>query len=243
MSRRRKSEDKEAKAISGLFLIIMAFIWLKTGNISLVITLFIISMVALLIIGLLLRSNRKKKILTSGIDEIDKMDGKTFEQLLLEYFLKMGYKGKLTSEYADYGADLLLVKDSIKYVVQVKRWNQKVGLKAIQEAVASIKHYKADKGIVITNSFFTSNAKELAKSNAVELWDRNKLIYIMSQVKGQAMVTKIQNENPKVNAADICPRCGSGIVVKNGIRGKFIGCSQFPKCRYSRNYISSVPGN
>ena len=243
MSRRRKIVDKEAKAVAGLFLIVMAFIWLKTGNLSLVITIFVISMVVLFAIGLLLRSNRKKKIITSGIDEIDKMDGKTFEKLLLEYFLKMGYKGKLTSEYADYGADLLLVKDNLKYVVQVKRWNQKVGLKAIQEAVASIKHYKADKGIVITNSFFTGNAKELAKSNAVELWDRNKLIYNMSQAKGQAMTANIQNENSKVNAADTCPRCGSDVVLKNGKRGKFIGCSGFPKCRYSRDYISSVPGS
>ncbi|MGM0653374.1 MAG: restriction endonuclease [Bacillota bacterium] len=226
MGRRRKSKDKSAEAMAGLFLIFMVFIWLRTGNLSLVITIFVISMVALFAIGLFLRSRRKKKILTSGIDEIDEMDGKTFEQLLLEYFRKMGYKGKLTSEYADYGADLLLIKDNIRYVVQVKRWNQKVGLKAIQEAVASIKHYKADRGIVITNNYFTNNAKELAKSNAVELWDRNKLIYNMSQVNGQAMTVKMQNENPKVNAADTCPRCGSEIVVKNVKRGKYIGCSQ-----------------
>ena len=239
MGRRRKSEDKSAKAMAGLFLIIMTFIWLKTGNISLVITLFVISMVALLIIGLFLRSNRKNKILTSGINEIDKMDGKTFEQLLLEYFLKMGYKGKLTSEYADYGADLLLVKDNLKYVVQVKRWNQKVGLKAIQEAVASIKHYKADKGIVITNNYFTSNAKELAKSNAVELWERNKLINVMSQVKGQGMVEKTQKDKPQLNTENICPRCNSALTLKDGKRGRFIGCTGFPNCRYSRDYIST----
>lgn len=61
MGRRRKSKDKSAEAMAGLFLIFMAFIWLKTGNMSLVITLFVISMVALLIIGLFLRSNRKKR--------------------------------------------------------------------------------------------------------------------------------------------------------------------------------------
>jgi len=239
MSRRRKSEDKEAKAVLGLFLIAMGFIWLKTESLSLVITLFVISMVVLFVTGLLLLRNRKRKILRSGIGEIDKMDGKTFEQLLLEYFLKMGYKGQLTSEYADYGADLLLVKDNIKYVVQVKRWNQKVGVKAIQEAVASIKHYKADRGIVITNNYFTNNAKELAKSNAIELWERDKLLNVMSQVKGQEMVKRIQKNKAQLNTEDLCPRCNSALTLKDGKRGKFIGCTGFPKCRFSKDYLNT----
>lgn len=34
----------------------------------------------------------------------------------------------------------------------------------------------------------------------------------------------------------VCPKCGADLVVKNGRRGKFIGCSNWPKCDYSRNY-------
>lgn len=33
----------------------------------------------------------------------------------------------------------------------------------------------------------------------------------------------------------ICPRCGKQLVEKNGKNGRFIGCSGFPKCRYSRS--------
>ncbi|MEO1766529.1 type I DNA topoisomerase [Thiobacter aerophilum] len=29
-----------------------------------------------------------------------------------------------------------------------------------------------------------------------------------------------------------CPKCGSGLVIKSGPYGKFIGCSAYPKCRY-----------
>jgi len=36
-------------------------------------------------------------------------------------------------------------------------------------------HYKADKGVVITNSTFTNSAISLAKSNKIELIDRTKL--------------------------------------------------------------------
>lgn len=35
----------------------------------------------------------------------------------------------------------------------------------------------------------------------------------------------------------ICPDCGSKIVTKEGRYGKFRGCSNFPKCKYSEDYI------
>lgn len=33
----------------------------------------------------------------------------------------------------------------------------------------------------------------------------------------------------------ICPRCGGQIVVRNGKYGKFLGCSNYPNCRYTEN--------
>lgn len=37
----------------------------------------------------------------------------------------------------------------------------------------------------------------------------------------------------------ICPFCGNELIVRNGKRGEFIGCSGFPKCRYTRNLKTS----
>ena len=31
-----------------------------------------------------------------------------------------------------------------------------------------------------------------------------------------------------------CPKCGSGLVKKHGRFGEFIGCSAYPKCKYTR---------
>ena len=132
------------------------------------------------------------------------------------------------------------MKDNVKYVVQAKRWNQKIGVKAIQEIVAAIKHYKADKGMVITNNYFTKNAENLARTNEVELWDRNKLISFMSQVSGQDIVNSITVEEPIEKRRESCPRCSNKLVIRNGTRGKFIGCSSFPKCRYTADYRESV---
>ena len=32
-----------------------------------------------------------------------------------------------------------------------------------------------------------------------------------------------------------CPKCGGELITRNGKNGVFIGCSNFPKCRYTRN--------
>lgn len=46
--------------------------------------------------------------------------------------------------------------------------------------------------------------------------------------------TKVQDNNAKV-AAGICPRCGGQLVTRNGRNGRFVGCSNYPQCRYMRN--------
>ncbi len=34
-----------------------------------------------------------------------------------------------------------------------------------------------------------------------------------------------------VSAAPLCPKCGIPLVIRSGSRGKFCGCSNYPKCR------------
>lgn len=73
------------------------------------------------------------------------------------------------------GADIIAHKDNEKYVIQVKFYNNPVGNKAVQEVAGAIGMYKADKGIVVTNSTFTNSAIELAEANNIELVDGNKI--------------------------------------------------------------------
>ena len=32
-----------------------------------------------------------------------------------------------------------------------------------------------------------------------------------------------------------CPQCGASLIVRNGYRGYFYGCSNFPKCKYTED--------
>ena len=42
---------------------------------------------------------------------------------------------------------------------------------------------------------------------------------------------KINEEKKKTNNM-ICPKCGNDLVIKNGKYGEFVGCSNYPKCRF-----------
>jgi len=54
----------------------------------------------------------KNRLSKSGIDEIDRMDGKTFEKYLEALFEKLGYRVERTQYVGDYGADLRWSKNS-----------------------------------------------------------------------------------------------------------------------------------
>lgn len=131
------------------------------------------------IISFIRKKIRKKQYLNSSLYLIDKMSGEQFEEYLKAHFEQLGYYVQLTPKTADYGVDLICTKYhkgyTDKFVVQAKRYNGKVGISAIQQIIGGMKYYGAEKGYVVTNAHFTSNAIELAKRSNITLWDRNTL--------------------------------------------------------------------
>lgn len=117
-------------------------------------------------------TNKKK----TTIADIDIMSGFEFEKFISRLFQKMGYKSYTTQETNDQGVDVIAEKGDVRIAIQTKCYNGVVGNSAIQEIVAGMKYYDADKAMVITNSTFTKSAVELAKKNNVQLWDRKTLI-------------------------------------------------------------------
>lgn len=114
-----------------------------------------------------------------SIDDIDEMNGIEFEQFLVKLFGEMKYKTIITQASRDQGADLIIENFNGKTIVQAKRYTGNVPNSAIQQAVAAISHYGCNNAMVVTNSYFTESAKELAQSNNVELWDRTHLCKVL----------------------------------------------------------------
>jgi len=118
--------------------------------------------------------NIRTKYLT--IDDIDLMTGREFEAFVSELFTKMGFRTEITKASGDQGIDVIAQNDKTKIGIQAKCYSGTVGNAAVQEVVAGLSFYNCDKGIVITNNYFTESAKELAGANNIVLWDRNMLI-------------------------------------------------------------------
>jgi len=135
------------------------------------------------VIKFLYQLYEKKRLARSGVNDIDQMDGKTFEKYLEVLFKKLGYQVERTRYVGDYGADLVVRKNEIKTIIQAKRYKKNVGIKAVQEAVAAKGYYECDEAMVVTNSFYTKQAVELAKANHVKLWNRDDLVNALLSVK------------------------------------------------------------
>jgi restriction system protein len=143
----------------------------------------------------LFRALEARRLGRSGIQDLDVMDGRTFEKYLEVLFGKLGYRVECTRYVGDYGADLVVWQGGVKTVIQAKRHKKPVGVKAIQEAVAAKGYYGCSEAMVVTNSTYTAPAVQLAQANRVILWDRERLI--------QALLSVAPVEQPQTDAAPV----------------------------------------
>jgi len=124
----------------------------------------------------------KKLLLNSDITKVDLMEGYEFEEYLRALFFYAGYDAKVTQRSKDFGADLILEKNNQVIVVQAKRYNKTVGARSVQEVYSAKEHYKATDCSVVTNSYFSPQAEQLAKELGVMLVDRDELMEMWKQV-------------------------------------------------------------
>ncbi|UOQ43396.1 restriction endonuclease [Halobacillus salinarum] len=185
MGRKTKNKRKndQIEEVTRMALVIIALsVFLLTKSLTIAGVVTVISVVLMIIVVLYRRSVEKQKIKASGIGEIDRMKGSQFEKYLSVLFQNLGYQAKVTKINGDYGADLVLKKDSKVIVVQAKRYSKNVGIKAVQEVHSSQNYYKAQEAWVVTNSEYTVAPKKLAQTNNVRLIDRVQLVGLMLKV-------------------------------------------------------------
>lgn len=177
--------------------------------------------------------NKRRELMrvatTLGSIGIDCMTWHEFEVLIGESFRQRGYEAIETGgNGADGGYDLILKKGGERFLVQCKQWRaQKVAVSTVRELFGVIAAEEADGGFVVTSGTFTSDAKEFARANSVELIDGSDLARLFA---GKTIAPT------SVAAAPPCPRCGSAMVRREARRGatagrEFWGCRRYPSCR------------
>lgn len=99
----------------------------------------------------------------------DQMDPYEYEHFCAEQFNNNNWTAKATQGSSDQGVDVIATKNNITLVAQCKRFKKPVGNKAVQEIVAGMKYYQANRGVVIAPNGFTKSAEKLAEANQILL--------------------------------------------------------------------------
>lgn len=113
---------------------------------------------------------RRKKNITK---DYDLMEGREFEFFCADLLQKRGFLDvEVTKGSGDCGVDILAEKDGVTYAIQCKRYDEPVGVKAVQEAYAGRDYYDRMVGVVMSNQYFTKGATDMAGKLKILLWDR-----------------------------------------------------------------------
>lgn len=108
--------------------------------------------------------------------DYDVMEGRDFEFFCADLLKKRGFLDvEVTKGSGDNGVDILAEKDGVSYAIQCKRYEEPVGVKAVQEAYAGRDYYDRMVGVVMSNQYFTKNAVDMAQKLKILLWDRGYL--------------------------------------------------------------------
>ena len=126
------------------------------------------------VLFILWRKQRSTYSRATGVG-LDFMDEAAFERYLALLFTRMGYQVRRVN-YADNVSTLMAARNGVSYVIQARRNRRKVGIRAIEDAIATRKHLKCERAIVVTNHFFSNQARKIAKANQVLTLDRHDLI-------------------------------------------------------------------
>ncbi len=117
--------------------------------------------------------NRQDFIIKTELKYMDNISGLEFEHFCKDILEKNGFTANVTKSTGDSGGDIIATKDNVTYIIQCKKYSDKVGNKAVQEVYTAQGIYKTQKSIVMTNNFFTEQAINEASILGVQLWDRN----------------------------------------------------------------------
>ncbi|HEX8673442.1 MAG TPA: restriction endonuclease [Longimicrobium sp.] len=125
---------------------------------------------------------------------------RTFERLIADILEEFQFEVELTQGTKDGGIDVIAIKKDThfgvhRYLLQAKRWANKVGVEPVQQLLFLQSHHHATKSCLVTTSTFTSGAWQLAEQYKwqLELRDFDGLTKWIEM----AHASKLRNSTPQ----------------------------------------------
>lgn len=115
----------------------------------------------------------RRDVAQEVLDSVKLCSPSFFERLVVELLVKMGYggsrldAGEAIGRTGDGGIDGIIKEDRLGLdviYIQAKRWESNVGSSEIRNFVGSLVGHSASKGVVITTSDFSRDAREYART-------------------------------------------------------------------------------
>ena len=191
--------------------------------------------------GLRAWSNRRMLEKQTGIDSIRDLPWKSFEDLLAEAYRRQGYKVEETlGGGADGGVDLVLGRAGALTLVQCKCWKGKpVPVQTVRELYGVLHDRRASAAKLVATTRFTPDAVAFAKGKPIELVDQDSLLALIRGVQNSKRMAVVASGEPD-HLAPACPVCRTEMKLRTAKLGanagqRFWGCSNYPKCRGTRN--------
>lgn len=200
-----------------------------------------------------IKAHKKKKLIKTqtNIHTIRDLEWREFEFMVAQAYRQKGYQVIENEETGpDGGVDILIEKDGNRYIVQCKQWrSSKVGVKVVREMYGVMHSMNVQGVIIVTSGMFTQEAKNFAHDKRIDLVEGNTLADLVKIAqKLESSKTKphesIESKPPEKKPVDLskieCPNCGAPLTKRMAKKGKsagkeFIGCTAFPKCRFTRS--------
>lgn len=176
-----------------------------------------------------------------SLDLLQALEWKRFEDLCCAYYKAKGIRARTTPLGPDGGIDIHLFQDDSQptvatSVVQCKAWaTQRVGIKPLRELLGVMTAERITKGFFMTVGGYTDEAKAFAQKNGISPLDGKLAIAMLKRLSPEAQQGLLDMATEGDYMTPTCVKCDNKMVARNGRRGAFWGCRNYPRCRQMLN--------
>jgi len=167
-----------------------------------------------------------------SLNLLTQLEWKRFEEVAAEYYRIQGFDAKTTRIGPDGGIDIILRKQGINTpiaVIQCKAHKNNIGVKPIRELYGVMAAEKVERGVFITTSDYTSEARQFAREKKLLLLSGKDFIEKVDQLddeqKGALLIFATRGDY----LTPTCPRCDIKMIIKRRHKDneEFWGCPNY----------------
>lgn len=162
------------------------------------------------------------------IEKLRDLRPSQFEEYIVLLYSRLGYSTERVGGSYDGGIDVIAKKDGVTEYIQCKKFiTRQVSVHDVRDFYGAIvDKLPSVRGIFITTYVFTPEARKFCEGKPIELIDGSQL---MERLHRAGVITVQESQK------EICPRDGGTLVERQGKFGTFLGCSNFPRCTYTKS--------